>query len=96
MLGIPEVAKPLPQAKRGGVWFETAPSAFISVSIRGFGQQENASRLLVRDLRSLAKSLTEAGYEVTSDERLQGYEHAYVNDPFGNRLEILQPINLRD
>src|SRR2546422_3845144 len=29
-------------------------------------------------------------------EPLEGYAHIYVNDPFGNRLELLQPISLRD
>ena len=29
-------------------------------------------------------------------EPLEGCEHIYVNDPFGNRLELLQPISLRD
>jgi len=33
---------------------------------------------------------------VTSGEPLEGYDHIYVNDPFGNRRELLQPINLRD
>jgi len=39
---------------------------------------------------------TEAGYEATSGEPLAGYEHVYVNDPFGNRLELLQAVNLKD
>ena len=29
-------------------------------------------------------------------EPLEGYAHIYVNDPFGNHLELLQPISLRD
>jgi len=40
----------------------------------------------------LSGRLTEAGFEVTSGEPLEGYEHIYVNDPFGNRLELLQYV----
>ena len=46
--------------------------------------------LLVRDVKSLSVRLTEAGYEVTPGEPLEGDAHIYANDPFGNRLELLQ------
>ena len=91
LLGIPEISKPVELAKRGGVWFETA-----SVRIHlGVEQDFRAARkahpgLLVRDLKELTTRLASAGYEVTSAEPLQGFEHVYVNDPFGNRLELLE------
>ena len=31
------------------------------------------------------------GYAVTTDEPLEGYLRVYVNDPFGNRLELMEP-----
>ena len=39
LLGIPEVPKPLPQAKRGGVWLRQALFAFTLVSSKIFGRQ---------------------------------------------------------
>jgi hypothetical protein len=39
---------------------------------------------MVRDLRS-------AGYDVTEDAPIAGYVRVFVDDPFGNRLELLQP-----
>jgi catechol 2,3-dioxygenase-like lactoylglutathione lyase family enzyme len=91
LLGIPEVAKPAELAKRGGVWFETQ-----SVRIHlGVEQQFVPARkahpgLLVHDLKALSVRLAKGGYEVTAGEPLDGYEHVYVNDPFSNRLELLQ------
>ena len=91
LLGIPEVSKPLPQAKRRGVWFETSAIRIHLGIEQDFRPAKKAHPgLLVRDLRALSKRLTDAGYEVTSGEPLEGYEHVYVNDPFGNRLELLQ------
>jgi hypothetical protein len=35
--------------------------------------------------------LTKAGHVVTSDEPLKGYTRVYIDDPFGNRIELMQP-----
>jgi catechol 2,3-dioxygenase-like lactoylglutathione lyase family enzyme len=32
-----------------------------------------------------------AGGEVIDDEPLEGYDRVYVHDPFGNRIELMQP-----
>jgi hypothetical protein len=39
------------------------------------------------------RQLLAAGYEVSNGEPMEGYDHVYVNDPFGNRLELLQPVS---
>jgi catechol 2,3-dioxygenase-like lactoylglutathione lyase family enzyme len=97
LLGIPEAPKPADLAKRGGVWFEIG-----SLKIHlGVEQDFRAARkahpgLLVRDLKTLALRLVSAGYEVTEAEPLHGYNHVYVSDPFGNRLELLQPAATAD
>jgi catechol 2,3-dioxygenase-like lactoylglutathione lyase family enzyme len=94
LLGISEVPKPSEVAKRGGVWFET-DHVRVHVGVeQDFRPAKKAHPgLLVHDVRSLAKRLADAGHEVISGEPLEGYEHVYVNDPFGNRLELLQSIN---
>nr|WP_287379510.1 hypothetical protein [Candidatus Microthrix sp.] len=33
-----------------------------------------------------------AGVDVVVDEPLEGYDRVYANDPFGNRLELLEPL----
>jgi hypothetical protein len=47
--------------------------------------------LLVHGLHSLADQLTSAGHCVTLDTEFPDHERFYSTDPFGNRLEFLQP-----
>jgi len=95
LLGIPEVPKPPLQARRGGVWFETETVRIHLGVEQDFRPAKKAHPgLLVDDLRSLSKRLAGAGYEVVSGEPLEAYEHLYVNDRFGNRLELLHRILL--
>jgi hypothetical protein len=46
---------------------------------------------LVRELGVLAAALREAGFAVEDDEPLEGYDRIYTADPFGNRIELLEP-----
>jgi catechol 2,3-dioxygenase-like lactoylglutathione lyase family enzyme len=93
LLGIPEVPKPTDLAKRGGAWFETANvRVHLGVEQKFTPARKAHPGLLVTDLKVLGLRLTNAGYEVTEAEPLEGYLHVYVNDPFGNRLELLQAL----
>jgi catechol 2,3-dioxygenase-like lactoylglutathione lyase family enzyme len=94
LLGISEVLKPAELAKRGGVWFETDRIRIHLGIEKDFRPAQKAHPgLLVNDLPSLSKRLVEAGSEVVGGEPLEGYEHVYVNDPFGNRLELWQSVD---
>jgi predicted enzyme related to lactoylglutathione lyase len=46
----------------------------------------------VTGLDDLVRRLSEAGFEVTEDEPLIGYSRRYVADPFGNRIELMEPV----
>jgi hypothetical protein len=35
--------------------------------------------------------LEDAGVRVSEDEPLDGYFRVYVDDPFGNRIELMEP-----
>jgi catechol 2,3-dioxygenase-like lactoylglutathione lyase family enzyme len=92
LLGIPEVPKPPALAKRGGAWFE---DGIVKIHL-GVEAEFRAARkahpgLLVRELRALVRRLRDAGVRVVEDEPLEGYDRVYVDDPFGNRLELLEP-----
>jgi catechol 2,3-dioxygenase-like lactoylglutathione lyase family enzyme len=96
VLGIAEVRKPIELAKRGGVWFETDGVKIHLGVEQDFRPARKAHPgLLVRDLQSLSMRLAGAGHEVTNGEPLDGYQHIYVNDPFGNRLELLEAAGAR-
>jgi len=92
LLEIPEVQKPAELAKRGGVWFETtAVRVHLGVEADFRPAKKAHPGLLVKNLESLVVRLRDAGYAVISGEPMTGYNHIYVNDPFGNRLELLEP-----
>lgn len=91
-LGIPEVAKPPALAARGGAWFESGRLRVHLGVDRDFRPARKAHPgLLVRDLAGLIERLRAAGHTVVDDEPLPGYLRVYVDDPFGNRLELMEP-----
>jgi catechol 2,3-dioxygenase-like lactoylglutathione lyase family enzyme len=91
VLGFEEQAKPPHLAVRGGVWFR-AGAAEVHLGVEDdFRPAKKAHpALLVRDLATLTARCAAAGFAVTTDEPLPGYERAYVADPFGNRIELLE------
>jgi catechol 2,3-dioxygenase-like lactoylglutathione lyase family enzyme len=47
--------------------------------------------LLVTDLPELQAKLEASGYILKDDEPLEGFRRVYVDDPFGNRVELMEP-----
>ena len=94
VLGLPEQPKPPNLARRGGCWFGTEGVVLHLGVEDGFRPAKKAHpALLVEDLPALVDRLGEAGLEVTEDEPLPGYDRVYVADPFGNRIELLEPLD---
>ncbi len=93
VLGIPQVPKPSHLAARGGCWFE-AGQARIHLGVDpDFRPARKAHpALVVGSLAALVTALTGAGYPVRTDEPLAGFDRVYVDDPFGNRIELLEPV----
>ena len=91
LLGIPEKPKPEELAKRGGVWFESAKvKIHLGVEADFRPARKAHPALLVQDLESLVARLREAGADVVDDGALPGTRRAYVSDPFGNRIELVE------
>ena len=96
LLGVPEIEKPPNLAMRGGCWF--ASSALkIHLGVEGDFRPARKAHpaFLVEDFTGLAKVLAEAGCAIVRDEPLLGFERLYVDDPFGNRIELLEPLGAR-
>ncbi len=92
VLGIPETPKPADLAKRGGCWFESgAVKVHIGVEAEFHPARKAHVAFIVPDLAALAATLAEAGFPTRADMPLEGYDRLYVDDPFGNRLELMQP-----
>jgi catechol 2,3-dioxygenase-like lactoylglutathione lyase family enzyme len=92
LLGIPEIPKPPALKKRGGLWFERGALRLHLGLESDFRPARKAHPgLLVRDIQALMTVLRDAGFEVTETDETPDCHRAYVHDPFGNRLEFLEP-----
>jgi catechol 2,3-dioxygenase-like lactoylglutathione lyase family enzyme len=92
VLGIPEVKKPANLAKRGGCWFELGTlKIHLGVEAEFRPARKAHPALIVEDLASLSAALAKAGHALRSDELLEGYTRIFVDDPFGNRIELMEP-----
>ena len=92
LLGIPEVPKPPSLAKRGGCWFvRDAVKIHLGVEVDFHPAHKAHPAFLVEDLAGLIALLGGAGYSPITDERMEGYNRIFVDDPFGNRLELMEP-----
>jgi catechol 2,3-dioxygenase-like lactoylglutathione lyase family enzyme len=90
-LGIEEIPKPAHLAKRGGCWFERGDlKIHLGVEADFRPARKAHLALLVAGLAQLQESLKAAGYTLKTDEPLEGYHRIYVDDPFGNRIELME------
>jgi hypothetical protein len=92
ILEIPEVPKPPNLAERGGCWFERGElKIHLGVESEFRPARKAHPALLVVDLRMLVGRLKSAGHRVLEDEPLEDHHRVYVDDPFGNRIELMEP-----
>jgi catechol 2,3-dioxygenase-like lactoylglutathione lyase family enzyme len=88
LLGIPERPKPEALAKRGGCWFERGElKVHLGVDSSFVAAKKAHPAFVVDGLVGLLERLEAAGVPVTREGAFQ----AYVEDPFGNRIELLEP-----
>jgi catechol 2,3-dioxygenase-like lactoylglutathione lyase family enzyme len=94
VLGITEVPKPPNLAKRGGCWFVRGElKLHLGVESDFRPARKAHPALLVENLAALKTRIEAAGYPVRTDESLPGYNRIYVEDPFGNRIELIEPLS---
>jgi catechol 2,3-dioxygenase-like lactoylglutathione lyase family enzyme len=91
VLGLTEEPKPPHLATRGGCWFS---SGLVKIHL-GVDKEFRAATkahpgLLVKGLEAIIEACLAGGFQVVDDEPLDGYRRVYVNDPFGNRLELME------
>jgi catechol 2,3-dioxygenase-like lactoylglutathione lyase family enzyme len=93
VLGLTEIAKPAVLAGRGGAWFR-ADGIELHLGVEDDFRPARKAHpgLLVTDLDQRAARLAAAGHSVAWDGDFPGMRRFYTADPFGNRLELLQPV----
>jgi ketosteroid isomerase-like protein/catechol 2,3-dioxygenase-like lactoylglutathione lyase family enzyme len=95
VLGLDEESKPPNLAARGGVWFRGgALRLHLGVETDFRPARKAHPAILVRGLAALVQKCKAAGFPPVTDEPLEGYDRVYVYDPFGNRIELLEPHGL--
>jgi catechol 2,3-dioxygenase-like lactoylglutathione lyase family enzyme len=95
-LGLREVPKPESLRSRGGVWFD-ADGLDVHVSVEENRPGMDLRRhfgLECQDVDGLRTRLEAAGIK-TEDGRPAPWKRFFVNDPFGNRIEIHEVGGLR-
>ena len=90
VLGLPHVPKPAHLVARGGCWFE-APGVKVHLGVEADFRPARKAHpaLVVDDLGRLRAELTAAGCAVRDGDDPSGRPQAYVDDPFGNRIELV-------
>jgi catechol 2,3-dioxygenase-like lactoylglutathione lyase family enzyme len=90
LLGLVEVPKPPVLAARGGCWFVGGDFEVHLGAEEDFRPARKAHpALVVAGYDELVASLAAAGYLTRPDEDIPGVVRCHVDDPFGNRIELI-------
>ncbi len=91
LLGLTEVPKPPAPAARGGCWFESGEvKIHLGVEDDFRPARKAHPALRCRDYAGLVARLAAAGIEVRVAVDVPGVTRCHVDDPFGNRIEIVE------
>jgi catechol 2,3-dioxygenase-like lactoylglutathione lyase family enzyme len=89
-LGFVRIPKPEPMASRGGCWFASGPVALhLGVEADFRPARKAHPALVVRDLAELAIAAEAAGIAVRPNPDQPAGAGCYIDDPFGNRIELI-------
>jgi catechol 2,3-dioxygenase-like lactoylglutathione lyase family enzyme len=90
ILGLPEREKPPLLARRGGVWFESAKlKLHLGVDPHFVPAKKAHVAFLARSFQPIVQRLRGGGFPVIDDDAIDGVVRVYTEDPFGNRLELI-------
>jgi len=94
ILGLERIPKPDALAPRGGLWFKLGErQVHLGVEENDFHPAHKAHpAFVVSGLDALRTKLEHAGHRIDEDVQLEGYRRFHVRDPFGNRLELIEPL----
>ena len=89
-LGLTEEPKPPALAARGGCWFTNgAVTLHLGVEHDFRPARKAHPALRVEGFDDLCTTLEGSGHAVRLDDELPGVRRCYVDDPFGNRIELI-------
>ena len=94
VMGMSEIPKPESLKGRGGLWLELGD---IQIHV---GVENGVDRLATKahfayqvdDVQAWMQKLAAIGISPTDSVPIPGYERFEFRDPFGNRVELIQPV----
>ena len=90
VLGLTREPKPAPLAARGGCWFRHGDVAVHLGVEEDFRPARKAHpAFVVDDLAALQAACEDAGVAIRPNLDAEPGRGAYVDDPFGNRIELI-------
>lgn len=90
VLGFVALPKPEPLASRGGRWYASGDvQVHLGVEPDFRAARKAHPALRVRGFDELIAELEARGVSWRRDEELPGVRRCYVDDPFGNRIELI-------
>jgi catechol 2,3-dioxygenase-like lactoylglutathione lyase family enzyme len=99
VLGLERVQKPAPLAARGGVWF-AAGAVHVHLGVEEDFRPAHKAHPAFRvdDLDALVARAHDDGYVARWDAARPSVRRCYIDDPFGNRIELIdaRPRAMRD
>ena len=91
VLGLPEVPKPAHLAVRGGAWFQCGSAQLHLGADSAFQPAKKVHpALIVAGFDAFVRALRGAKVDVQVEEMVAGLQRATVNDPFGNKVELIE------
>ena len=97
VLGLREIAKPESLGGRGGFWLEIGDQQIhvgTEASADGFDRLTTKAHIAyeVEDVGQWRKRLEEHGAVIGDSVPIPGFARFETRDPFGNRIEFIQPV----
>lgn len=94
LLGLAHVEKPPALAVRGGCWFRgDGVEVHLGVEEPFRPARKAHPAFVVAGYRELCDALVSAGVEVRVADDVPGVRRAHVDDPFGNRIELVDALD---
>ncbi len=93
LLGLREIEKPDVLKGKGGVWFSLGEGELhVGIETPFVPARKAHPAFRVDGLADMRKRLEAASVMITETEVVPGVERFYVDDPFGNRVELLERV----
>jgi catechol 2,3-dioxygenase-like lactoylglutathione lyase family enzyme len=94
VMGFKEIEKPKALKGRGGLWLAVGELQ-VHVGVEAGAQREATKAHVAYQVTDIAKwrdRLEKAGVTIADSVAISGFERFEFRDPFGNRVELIQPV----